>query len=212
MANEPFTLIVGTKTWSSWSLRAWLMLKKCRVPFTEIVVPLRRDDTAARLAELSPSGKVPVLRHGDRVVWDTLAIAEYLADEFPRRALWPRDPAARALARSISAEMHSGFTAMRESMPMDFLARHEGGAEPGPATQRDIDRIQAVWRQARDTFGAAGPYLFGAWTLADAMYAPVASRFVTYGVSLEPDSADYVETLIGDAAMKEWRTACEAAG
>ncbi len=172
---------MGTKNWSSWSLRAWLMLRRCRVAFAEEVVALRQPGTQAYLRRRSPSGKVPFLEHGSCIVWDTLAIAEYLAERFPHVPLWPADAAARAVARSVSAEMHSGFAALRETMPMDFLGS-VSAFEPDMETQKDIERIEAIWNRCRETYGMEGAFLFGTWSSADAMFAPVVSRFLTYSI------------------------------
>jgi glutathione S-transferase len=198
-------LVIGTKAWSSWSLRPWLALKMAGQPFRETLVALRRPDTRAQALAHSPSGKVPVLKHAGIAVWDSLAICEYLAETFPQAGLWPADRAARACARSVSAEMHAGFAPLRAALPMDVAARHP----TPPMTAElaaDIQRIQALWRQCRADFGTriGGPFLFGRFSIADAMYAPVATRFVTYGVALDDVAADYVGTILDLPAMREW--------
>lgn len=177
------TLYIGSKSYSSWSLRPWLALKQSGIAFEEIEIALRQPSTKAAINEVSPSGKVPCLVHGNLAIWDSLAICEYLADLMPEAALWPADRAARAYGRSISAEMHSGFMKLRQTLPMDFAK-----TLPAPETSADLDadiaRIVAIWQQARGTYGAAGPFLLGRFSIADAMYAPVCARFTTYGIDL----------------------------
>jgi len=198
-------LIIGTRAWSSWSLRPWLALKAAGAPFQETLVELRTPDSKASFLKHSPAGKVPVLKVDGFAVWDSLAICEYVAEAFPAAKLWPADPLARARARSVSAEMHSGFTPLRQAMSMDVRARHPTPAMT-PELAADIKRIQEMWNECRRDFGAkaGGPYLFGAFTIADAMYAPVATRFVTYGVALDAVSQSYVDAILAMPAMKEW--------
>lgn len=207
------TLVIGNKAFSSWSLRPWLALRHSGLPFEEIVIPLRQPDTAARIAEHSPSGRVPCLRHGartgDRVVWDSLAICEYLAETFPEAALWPDDAHARAVARSVSAEMHGGFMALRTHMSMDLKAMRPGVGR-NPESEADIARVTTLWRTARERFGADGPFLFGRFSIADAMYAPVVTRFITYGVALDDIGRAYAEAIMALPAMKEWVAAAKA--
>ena len=206
---DDLTLVIGNKAFSSWSLRPWLALKRIGQPFQEIVIPLRQPDTAARIAEHSPSGRVPCLRHGDRVIWDSLAICEYLAETFPDAALWPADAHARAVARSVSAEMHSGFVALRTHMSMDLKAFRPGvgrNAESGA----DIARVFDLWRDTRARFGAGGPFLFGDFSIADAMYAPVVTRFLTYGVEMDGLCGDYARAVMDLPAMTEWVEAAKA--
>ncbi len=197
------TLLMGNKAYSSWSLRPWLALKQAGLPFGEIVVPLRQPDTAARILAHSPSGRLPCLLDGDRTVWDSLAICEYVAELAPAAGLWPADPHARAVARSVSAEMHSGFTALRYSMSMD-LKRDRSGEGMTPETAADIARIEALWADTRARFGSAGPFLFGAFTIADAMYAPVVTRFATYGVAVGAESRAYMDAVLALPAMQDW--------
>jgi len=204
-----YTLVIGTKTWSSWSLRPWLLMRQAEIPFEEIVIPLRQPDTAAQIARHSPSGKVPVLKRTDGdAIWDSLAIAEYLAEHHPDKALWPSEPRARAEARAISAEMHAGFAALRSELPMDCLARLS--VQPTEAALRDIARIRSIWSGARAAYEARGPFLFGAFSIADAMYAPVVSRFVTYGVALAPAEQRYAETIWALPAIVRWLKECAA--
>jgi glutathione S-transferase len=179
------------------------MLKAVGVPFAETVIPLRQPDTRDNIRRYSPSGRLPVLHHGDVVVWESLAIAEYLAERFPQAGLWPAEPAARALARAISSEIHAGFNAMRRELPMNVrLVRAKDDIEP--EARDDINRITAIWRDTRSRYGRGGPYLFGSFTAADAMYAPVVSRFFTYDVDLDADSEAYRDAVWEHPAMREW--------
>ena len=198
-----FTLYIGNKNYSSWSLRAWLTLKQAGVAFDEVVIPLYQPNSKAELLKHSPSGKVPCLTHGDVVVWDSLAIAEYVADLFPQARLWPEDPNARAVARGVSAEMHAGFQALRQNMPMNLR-----GAFPGkglsPSVQEDVNRISALWRGCRQRFAGHKPLLFGDFSIADAMYAPVVTRFMTYAVVLDDEAREYVRLILELPAMQQW--------
>ena len=196
-------LVIGSKRYSSWSLRPWLALKQAGIAFDELVIRLRQPDTATRIAEYSPTGKIPVLRDGEILIWDSLAICEYAAEMLPGAWLWPEDREARARARAVSAEMHSGFAALRETMSMDVARTIALAAVPAPV-QADIARIKSVWTECRRDFAADGPFLFGAFTLADAMYAPVATRFLTYGVALDPVCRSYVDAVMALPAMREW--------
>lgn len=214
MAATYYTLVIGDKNFSSWSLRPWLALKQCGIPFTEARIKLRQPDTKAEILRHSPSGKVPVLNTDTGRVWDSLAILEYLAERHPEHRLWPQEVEARVAARCISAEMHAGFVTLRNDMPMDLL-----GLFPSPpigvALETDIRRIVALWREARERYGKDGPFLFGAFTNADAMYAPVATRFRTYGVDLgkfgdNGSAATYAETILTLPAMDEWTEGARA--
>jgi len=197
-----FTIILGNKNYSSWSLRAWLALEATGAEFGEIVIPLWLDGATEQILAHSPSGKVPALRHGDHVVWESLAICEHLAEAFPDAGLWPADPA-------VSNEMHAGFMALRRAMPMNCRATKPGkGMTDGVAA--DVERVTGIWRDCRARFGAGGALLFGEFTIADAMFAPVASRFRTYGVPLDPVSAAYVEALHALPAMRTWLAAAKA--
>jgi glutathione S-transferase len=202
------TIYLGNKNYSSWSLRAWLMLRRTGAPFDEMVIPIRRPDSRETILRYSPSGKVPVLHHGDRIVWDSLAIGEYLAETFPEARLWPADAGARAVARSVSAEMHSGFLDMRRAMPMNMRSSFPG-REITQAMQADINRIAAIWLECRMQYRAEGPYLFGAFTIADAMFAPVVSRFRTYGVELDETPASYAQSLWSLPDLQEWLAAAQ---
>jgi glutathione S-transferase len=194
-------LYIGDKNYSSWSLRAWLPARRCG-PFAEQMIWLDRPETAAQLAEASPNAKVPALRDGDLVIWESLAIGEYLAEKHPEAQLWPDAPDARAVSRSVANEMHAGFGPLRSHYPMDLRARID--RPPTPAVRDDIDRVCTLWRDCRSRFGADGPFLFGRWSIADAMYAPVATRFVTYGVELDPVCAAYRDALLADPDMQQW--------
>jgi glutathione S-transferase len=198
-----FHLYIGNKCFSSWSLRPWIALKQCGIPFEETVIRLRTPETAANLARTSPTGLVPVLLHGKTVIWETLAILEYLADLFPDRQLWPADREARRLARCVATEMHSGFLELRYGWPMNL--RRPKGRKPleGAAAEHER-RIQALWRQCRQAHGAGGPFLFGHFTAADAMYAPVVTRFDTYGGKLDDDIRAYVDAVLATPAMQQW--------
>ena len=208
------TLTIGNKNLSSWSLRPWILMKQTGIAFKEENIRLDRPETRTILAEKSPSGLVPFLTHktdsGDVGVWDSLAIAEYLNELFPEKQLWPDDTAARAHARAVSAEMHSGFTAMRTVWPMQFLRRDLKHLTSG-GVQRDIDRIANIWRECRTRFGGAGEFLFGSFSIADAMYAPVVSRFTTYGpLDLNSEAAAYIDVISALGAMKVWEAGARA--
>ena len=205
------TLYVGNRNYSSWSLRGALLVRQSGIQCKEVVIPLDTDETAAQIAAVSPSGRVPVLHFDGLVVWDSLAIAEFLHERQPAAGLWPHDVAARALARSVSAEMHSSFVAVRQQMPMDIRSKHKV-----PSTDEvrdDVARIDALWNLCRETHGRGGDYLFGAWCAADAMFAPVVSRFRTYGVELSPVARRYADavwqwpalkSLVAEAAAEPW--------
>jgi glutathione S-transferase len=198
------TLYLGNKTYSSWSLRAWLALKHVGTPFKEVVLPLEGPGIRTGAIEThSPSGKVPALRYGELVVWDSLAIGEYLAEEFHQAHLWPTDRIARATARSVSAEMHSGFAGVRSAMPMN-VRRKPFELALTHDVELEVARISTIWSESRRRFGANGPFLFGRFSVADAMYAPVATRFRTYGVPLDEVARAYVDTIHELPAMKEW--------
>jgi len=199
-------LVIGSKRISSWSLRPWLALRQAGLRFEEVVIPLRRPETKSQILAFSPSGKLPLLKQGPLVVWDSLAICEFVAELACAYPLWPENRGARAVARAVSAEMHSGFQALRQNLPMEVGAAFPGFKPPEDAAQ-DIERILAIWRDCRAKFGAAGPFLFGAWTVADAMFAPVVFRFQSYDVALDPVSAAYCEAMLSLPAMREWAEA-----
>lgn len=206
-------LIIANKTHSSWSLRPWLVLKEFGIPFEEVLIPfgptMDDPDWKRAVAEYTPARKVPSLVDGAIAVWDSLSIIEYIAEKRPDLPIWPRDPAARALARSICAEMHSGFGALRNACPMNLAWIHPA-RDRGEAVAADVARITEIWRDARQRFGAGGPFLFGAFSAADAMFAPVTSRFTTYSVALDPVSAAYVAAVQATAGFQAWREAALA--
>lgn len=196
-------LVIGNKAYSSWSLRPWLLMRQSAIDFEEVRLPLHTEAWTAGIGRYSPSGKVPALMDGDIRIWDSLAICEYLAETHPAKALWPGERAARATARAVSAEMHSGFRDLRASMPMNVRRRLPGRGRT-PETLRDVARMRAIWNDCRARFGARGDFLFGGFSIADAMYAPVASRFRTYEVELDPVCEAYVEAIHGLPAMQRW--------
>lgn len=201
------TIYLGNKNYASWSLRAWLALKSTAAEFDEVVIPLYQPGSRQTVIQYSPSGRVPALRHRDLTVWDSFAICEYLAEIFPDAGLWPSDPVARAAARSVSAEMHAGFAAMRQEMPMNIRSSFPGRKLSSEA-QADINRIMAIWRDCRSRFGEGrGDFLFGNFTIADAMYAPVVTRFRTYKIDLESEAELYCAAIMGTPEMQEWAAA-----
>lgn len=202
METRPL-LVIGNKNYSSWSLRPWLLLRHHGIPFDEHRLPLDTPRFAAEIAQWSPTRRVPALRHGDVAIWDSLAICEYVSDVFLSGAGWPADVAARALARAASAEMHSGFAALRTAMPMN-TRRHRPHPGLGADVLRDVERVLSLWADCRARFGGGGDFLFGGFSIADAMYAPVALRFASYGVELDAGGRAYVDALLGLDAMREW--------
>jgi glutathione S-transferase len=202
------TIYLGNKNYSSWSLRPWLALKQTGAAFTEELIPLSEAATRSTILRYSPSGRVPALKHNGLTVWDSLAICEYLAEAFPKVHLWPKDKAARAVARAVSAEMHSGFAALRNHLPMNMRSSFPNRGVT-PDVQADINRVTAIWRDCRKRFGEGGPFLFGGFTNADAMYAPVVSRFRTYKVELEAQAQAYADAVWALPALQEWLTAAK---
>jgi len=196
------TLVIGNKNYSSWSLRPWLAMKQAGLDFSEVRIPLDDPKTHAEIRRYSPSGKVPVLIDGNLKVWESLAICEYVAERFAND-LWPADVAVRAIARSICAEMHGGFQNLRENMPMDCRSRYPGEGRT-PATEAEIERITAIWRECRQKYGTGGNMLFGNFTVTDAMFAPVVLRFVTYDVKLHSEVRDYADAILALPALQEW--------
>jgi glutathione S-transferase len=205
-APRSLTLVIGNKNYSSWSMRPWVLMRDRGIEFSEIQIPLRREDSDARKLTFSPAGKVPVLIDGDARIWESLAILEYLAELEPDRGLWPQDAAARAMARSVSSEMHAGFETLRTHMPMNCRARYPGAGR-GPGVEEEIERVRGLWRDCRERFGSDGEFLFGSFTIADAMFAPVVSRFQTYGVDLAGVEADYSRAVLSLPAVSEWMEA-----
>lgn len=202
-------LVIGDKRKSSWSLRPWLALKHFDVAFDEVLLPLDTPQFHEQIGRWSPTAKVPVLHHEGVVVWDSIAILEYADETFFGRRGWPSNGAARAHARAISAEMHAGFAALRRELSFD-LTRRGPALVPGEEAAADIARVQRLWREARTRFGRGGEFLFGEFSLADAMYAPVALRFLSYGIALDPAAAAYVRTIDAMPAVRAWRAAAEA--
>jgi glutathione S-transferase len=214
MTAANWRLVIGNKNTSSWSLRPWLALKRLGLPFEEISINLRAPDKKTRILAHSPSGKVPALEADGLTIWDSLAILEYVAECHPHAELWPRDRRARGVARAASAEMHSGFQALREHCPMDILGRAPMPALP-ETVETDVRRIVGLWRELRARFGRSGAFLFGGFSAADAMFAPVASRFRTYLPDLaaygdDGTGAAYVATIFAMPEMAEWEAGARA--
>ena len=204
------TLVIGNKNYSSWSMRPWMALKGAGIPFDEIVIPLYTGDAdKQRILNVTRSGKVPALVDGEITVWDSLAIIEYAAERYPDARLWPQDVAARAHARSISAEMHSGFMPLRNECGMN-IHRPIRSKSLSDDAKANIARIQQIWTECRARYGGQGPYLFGAFTGADAMFAPVVHRFRTYAIDVMPPVRDYMDAMLADAAFREWTDAALA--
>ncbi len=204
------TLVIGNKNYSSWSMRPWVALKACDIAFDEVLIPLYTGDAdKQRILSFTHSGKVPVLVDGDVTVWDSLAIIEYAAERFPEARLWPKDPARRAHARSISAEMHSGFAALRNECGMN-LHRPVRAIALSSEARADIARVQQIWSECRERYAKVGPFLFGAFGGADAMFAPVVHRFRTYAIAAAPDVQAYMDTMMSLPAFQEWTRAALA--
>ena len=200
-------LVIGNKNYSSWSMRPWLALRANNIAFEEVFIPLYTGDAdKRRILEVTPSGKVPALVDGDITVWDSLAIIEYLAERFPDARLWPEDRASRAHARSISAEMHSGFMALRSECGMN-LHRPIGAIPLSDDARANVVRVQQIWSECRSRYGKSGPFLFGAFTGADAMFAPVVHRFHTYAIEVTPVATDYMKVMMAQPAFQEWTRA-----
>jgi glutathione S-transferase len=206
-----FTLVIGNKNYSSWSLRGWLICKAAGIAFEEVLVRLYEPDSKAQVARHSPSGLLPVLVHGGLSIWDSMSIGEYLHELKPEAGLWPAAAAARAIARSVAAEMHAGFADLRREMPMNIRASFPGHGHT-PEVLAQVQRVAGMWLDCRKRFAGSSPrddgFLFGAFSIADAMFAPLATRFRTYGVKLDSQAQRYCEALLNHEAMKEW---CDAA-
>jgi len=205
-------LIIGNKNYSSWSLRGWLAAKQSGLHFEELIVPIAGEDWEQRkrqIDDIAPSsGKVPILWDGEAVVWDSLAIIEYLADKVGRDRFWPKPDDARAMARSMVAEMHSSYMALRRECPMNIRARFDG-FRPSDAVKTDLVRILQLWAEARARFGKGGPFLFGTFCAADIIYAPVVSRFLTYGIPVPGFAGAYMEAIWEHEWMQQWIEAAE---
>lgn len=201
-------IVIGNKNYSSWSMRPWLALQHAGAQFEEILVPLDAADTAANIAKHSRAGRLPILLDGDLTIWDSLAICEYLAEKFPAAKLWPEDAKARATARSICAEMHSGFVALRTDCTMKIRARYP--ARPlRDEVKADLARLSEIWSQTRERFGQGGPYLFGGFSNADAFFGPVAARVKTYALPVEGVAAAYVDALWASPPVRAWVAGAE---
>jgi glutathione S-transferase len=199
-------LAIGNKNYSSWSMRPWILLREAGIAFEEKLLKFGDDGKPVGVASVSAAGKVPVLIVDGEPVWDSLAIAETVAERFPEKQLWPADARARAFARSICAEMHSGFQALRSEMPMNIRSRHPGKGR-SPESQRDVERVVAIWSECRSRFGQGGPLLFGRFTIADAYYAPVVTRFQTYAVTLPSLAQAYCDAVLALGSVREWMDA-----
>lgn len=209
----PLKLVIGNKAYSSWSMRPWLLMRVLEIPFDEMVVPLQTADTTDIIRRYSPAAKVPVLIDGTIHVWESLAIMDYLADTRPN--VWPSDRAARALARSLSAEMHAGFAPLRRALPMNMrrapMARMLD-ADTAADLAANVARIETAWADARTRFGAGGPFLFGAFSAADAMFAPLVNRFHAYDIAVGPTTQAYMETISALPAWRDWQAGADAEG
>lgn len=204
-------LTIGNKIYSSWSLRPWILMRALDIPFTETVVCLDTPEFRKEVDSISAAGKVPVLQDEGLTIWDSLAIVEYLADKYPEKRIWPVDPAARAHARSASAEMHSGFGALRSACPMN-LGKRYAYRDRGAKVEKDVARVVALWTEALERFGtpAGGGFLYGSFTAADAMYAPVVTRLDTYGYNVPQPIRAYMDRILSHPAFVEWKTAALA--
>jgi glutathione S-transferase len=200
---DRLTLVIGNKNYSSWSMRPWVLMKQLGIAFEQKMLRFHTQEWDAEIERWSPSRLVPVLWRDQQSVWDTLAIAEALHEWYPDKGVWPRDAAARAFARSAAAEMHSGFRDLRTNMPMNIRASHPGKGMK-PEVQANIDRIERLWGEARKRFGSGGPFLFGAFSAADAMYAPVVMRFKTYAVPIAPETQRYCEAMRSAPGVRAW--------
>lgn len=202
------TLVVGNQNYSSWSLRPWFAMRMAGLEFDLVVIPLDMPETKNRILEHSPAGRVPILHHDDLTIWESLAICEYAAELEPAAGLWPTDNEGRAVARAVSGEMHVGFGALRAALPMNLRADRPG-VPIIPAVQADIDRIIAIWRDCRQRYGAAGPFLFGGFSIADAMFAPVVTRFDTYHIPLAAGEREYADAIVALEPMQDWLAAAK---
>jgi glutathione S-transferase len=201
-------LVIGNKNYSSWSMRPWVLMRERSIEFDEIQIPLRQSDSLDRKLGYSPAGKVPVLLNGERQIWESIAIVEYLAEKYPDAHLWPKEEGARAVARAVSSEMHAGFESLRSQMFFNCRMRFPGKGR-GPGVQEEIDRILALWRDCRRRHGRGGDFLFGEFTIADAMFTPVVLRFQTYVVELEGVCREYADAVLALPPVQDW---LEAAG
>jgi glutathione S-transferase len=199
-------LILGNKNYSSWSLRPWIAMRHAGIVFDEEVIPLYEPGSREKVLKYSPTGKVPVLVDGDTVIWESLAILDHLAEKFPKAQLWPSDPKARAHARAVSAEMHAGFAPLRRHCPMN-MRRVQKKRELTAEVAADVRRIEQIWTECRERFGTGGPFLYGTFSNADAMYAPVVSRFFSYAIGVGAAAESYMASVMALPAFREWRDA-----
>jgi glutathione S-transferase len=199
----PLKLILANKAYSSWSLRPWILLAHFKIPFEELVIPMDEPDTRVSMLKYAPTGKCPSLHDGTIAVWESLAIIEYIAEAYPQKAIWPKGRAARAHARSLANEMHAGFGALRQACPTNFR-RPVRAIALSEEVLADVARIEAAWAHARKIFGKSGPYLFGRFCAADAMFAPVVNRFHVYDAPVSKPSRAYMETIMALPAWKAW--------
>jgi glutathione S-transferase len=204
-----YTLVIGNKNYSSWSLRAWLLLTQFDIEFEELRLRLNDDEFEQNIRHYSPSGLVPVLISGDLRIWDSLAISEYIAEQHPELNCWPKKTAARAVARSISSEMHSGFSQIRTCLPMN-CRRKKPAAAISPELADEIDRVRNIWSSCRREYARNGEFLFGGFSIADAMYAPVVLRFDSYGIEVGAMEAEYMETMRSLPSLQAWISAARA--
>ena len=202
----PLKLILANKAYSSWSLRPWILLAQLKIPFEEVIIPMDQAETRGSMLKYAPTGKCPSLQDGKIVIWESLAIIEYLAEAYPEKTVWPKGKAARAHARSLASEMHAGFVALRQTCPTNFR-RPVKAIALNDEVRADVARIEAAWAHARATFGRGGPFLFGRFSAADAMYAPVVTRFKSYDVPVDENAQAYMKTIEALPAMQEWRAA-----
>jgi glutathione S-transferase len=199
-------LVIGNKNYSSWSLRPWMAMAMAGLPFNETLIPLDTPETGDLIARHSKAGRVPVLYHGKLLIWESLAILEYLAESFPQKNLWPKAAAARATARAVANEMHGGFMALRNACPMN-LRRPQKPVAMNEAVLADVARIETIWRDCRKRFAKGGKFLFGKFSNADAMYAPVVTRLDTYAVPVATDTRDYMDNVMATPAFLAWKEA-----
>jgi glutathione S-transferase len=199
----PLKLILANKAYSSWSLRPWILLAQLKIPFEEVVIPMDRPETRASMLKYAPTGKCPSLQDGKIVIWESLAIIEYVAEAYPEKTVWPKGKAARAHARSLASEMHASFGALRQACPTNFR-RPVGAINLNDEVRADVARIETAWEQARATFGRGGPYLFGRFSATDAMFAPVVNRFHVYDVPVSKLTRAYMETIMALPVWKAW--------
>jgi glutathione S-transferase len=205
MLNMALKLVIGNKNYSSWSLRAWLFLQESGIDFEEIRIPLFTDQWRAQIGQYTPAGKVPVLVDGDLSVWDTQAIYAYVRELYPTAVGWPAERSARALARAIAGEMHSGFFGIRNDLPQNIRARRSLDLTTlSTTTRQEIERVQTIWAECKQYYGEAGPWLFGQFTLADVVYAPVALRFLTYGVPVAGEAEYFMDAVTSLPAIQQW--------